>query len=159
MMMQKYDEKSNRINNIFESQGRVFNLEEIDPEEEKMALMTDPKRKAELSVEIDKKRIDKEIQKLSSQNGTLKEIQQKMPKEEEVKALQGKIEKKQAELKELNDTMKTLNPENAAFGSLAVQADYVARDIKSDKEQLKKLEKNKARAESRMENYAIESIE
>ena len=40
---------------------------------------------------------------------------------------------KQAELKELNDTMKTLNPENAAFGSLAVQADYVARDIKSDK--------------------------
>ena len=159
MMMQKYDEKSNRINNIFESQGRVFNLEEIDPEEEKMALMTDPKRKAELSVEIDKKRIDKEIQKLSSQNGTLKEIQQKMPKEEEVKALQEKIEKKQAELKELNDTMKTLNPENAAFGSLAVQADYVARDIKSDKEQLKKLEKNKARAESRMENYAIESIE
>ena len=159
MMMQKYDEKANRINNIFESQGRTFNLEELDPEEEKMALNTDPKRKAELSIDIDKKRINREIQKLSWQNWTLKEITDKMPKEEDFKEIEERIEKKQEELKQITEWMKALDKESSAYRSLEYEKDRIERWIKNEKEALKKLEKNKERAETRMQSYSIETMD
>ena len=159
MMMQKYDEKANRINNIFESQGRTFNLEELDPEEEKMALNTDPVRKAELSIDMDKKRIQRDIQKLSWQNWTLREVIQKMPKEETIKEQEERISKAQEELKWINEWMKALSPDSTAYRTLESQRDYTERNIKWEKERLKKLEKDKARAEARMQSYSIDSIE
>lgn len=159
MMMQKYDEKANRINNIFNAQWRTFNLEELDPEEEKMALNTDPVRKAELSIDMDKKRIQRDIQKLSWQNGTLKEIITKMPKDDEIKELEWKISKKQEELKQINEWMKALDPESAAYRTLESERSYVERNIKTEKERIKKLEKDKARAENRMQSYSIDNIE
>lgn len=159
MMMQKYDEKANRINNIFESQGRTFNLEELDPEEEKMALNTDPVRKAELSIDMDKKRIQRDIQKLSSQNGTLKEIVTKMPKEETIKEQQERISKAQEELKQINEWMKALDQDSSAYRTLESQRDYTERNIKWEKERLKALEKDKTRAEARMQQYAIDTID
>lgn len=159
MMMQKYDEKANRINNIFESQGRTFNLEELDPEEEKMALNTDPKRKAELSIDIDKKKLDKDIQKYTAQNWTLNDIINRMPEEDDIKYYKDEVEKLQKESKEIKEAMKALNPESSAYSSLSWDFDSKQRQLKNAKERLKDKEKDLQWATAKMNSYAIDNIE
>lgn len=159
MMMQKYDEKANRINNIFESQGRTFNLEELDPEEEKMALNTDPKRKAELSIDIDKKKLDKDIQKYTAQNWTLNDIINRMPEEDDIKYYNDEVEKLQKESKEIKEAMKALNPESSAYSSLSWDFDSKQRQLKNAKERLKDKEKDLQWATAKMNSYAIDNIE
>ena len=159
MMMQKYDEKANRINNIFESQWRTFNLEELDPEEEKMALNTDPKRKAELSVEIDKKKLDKDIQKYTAQNWTLNDIINRMPEEADIQYYKDEVEKLQKESKEIKEAMKALNPESSAYSSLSWDFDSKQRQLKNAKERLKDKERDLQWATAKMNSYAIDNIE
>ena len=48
MMYQKYDEKKNRIDNLFSYKGDTMNVEEINPEELKFGLIKDPKKRADL---------------------------------------------------------------------------------------------------------------
>jgi len=59
--MQLYEEKAGRIGTIFETQGKVFDTWTINPEEEKLALCTDPavKTKLYLDMQIDKIKYDK----------------------------------------------------------------------------------------------------
>lgn len=63
-MFQKAEEKESRINNVFEYQGQVFNTEEIDPLEEKLALLTDPARKAEVWYNLESKKLEAERDQL-----------------------------------------------------------------------------------------------
>ena len=48
MMYQKYDEKKNRIDNLFSYKGDTMNVEEINPEELKFGLIKDPKKRADV---------------------------------------------------------------------------------------------------------------
>jgi hypothetical protein len=50
----KFEEKGGRINDLFSYRGKVFDIGEIDPAEKKLALLTDPKDKANMQIEIDK---------------------------------------------------------------------------------------------------------
>jgi predicted ABC-type ATPase len=62
-MFQKLEEKTERINSIWNHDGKsnVLKIEEIDPREQKMALVTDPKVIAELEIEGDIARMDEDI--------------------------------------------------------------------------------------------------
>ena len=50
----KFKEKSGRINDLFSYSGKVFDVGEVDPAEKKLSLITDPKFKAKMQIEIDK---------------------------------------------------------------------------------------------------------
>lgn len=50
----KFEEKGGRINDLFSYKGKMFDVGEIDPAEKKLSLLTDPKDKAKMQIEIDK---------------------------------------------------------------------------------------------------------
>jgi len=87
-MYQKFEEKSSRINSIFSYQWDVFKLDDIDPKEQKLALLTDPKAKAELAIMIDKKTLDAELNTIDTDieffEKTYTEIKQLTEREKEI---------------------------------------------------------------------------
>lgn len=50
MMMQKYDEKSSRLNALWSYKGDNLNVEDYDPEEVKFQLIKDPEKRANLKI-------------------------------------------------------------------------------------------------------------
>lgn len=54
MIYNKFEEKGGRINDLFSYAGTMFDVGEIDPAEKKLSLLTDPKDKAKMQIEIDK---------------------------------------------------------------------------------------------------------
>jgi len=56
----KFEEKGSRINDLFSYSGKVFDIGEVDPAEKKLSLVTDPKLKAKMQIEIDKKDLSNE---------------------------------------------------------------------------------------------------
>lgn len=67
-MFQKLEEKTERINSIWNHDGKsnVLKVEEIDPKEQKMALVTDPKVIAELEIEGDMAKMDEDIAEIDN---------------------------------------------------------------------------------------------
>lgn len=72
-MFQKIEEKTRRINAIWEYDGntKTLNLEEFDPKELKYALIKDPKRVAELEVKEHEEAIENDISIIGTQLATL----------------------------------------------------------------------------------------
>ncbi len=67
-MFQKLEEKTERINSIWNHDGKsnVLKVEEIDPKEQKLALVTDPKVIAQLETEDEQSKIEEESSVISS---------------------------------------------------------------------------------------------
>lgn len=68
----KFEEKGGRINDLFSYKGKMFDVGEIDPAEKKLALLTDPRDKANMQIEIEKQQffnesvlIDTDIKELN----------------------------------------------------------------------------------------------
>lgn len=64
MMMQKYDEKSSRINAIWSYKGNSLNVEDYDPEEVKFALIKDPAKRADFQIKQKTAELKKEVRLL-----------------------------------------------------------------------------------------------
>lgn len=60
MIYGKFEEKGGRINDLFSYQGDVFDVAEIDPQQKKIALLTNPEAKAQMEIEYDRARLDNE---------------------------------------------------------------------------------------------------
>lgn len=60
MIYNKFEEKGGRINDLFSYQGEVFDVSEIDPQQKKIALLTNPEAKATMEIEYDRARLDNE---------------------------------------------------------------------------------------------------
>lgn len=60
MIYGKFEEKGGRINDLFSYQGDVFDVSEIDPQQKKIALLTNPEAKAQMEIEYDRARLDNE---------------------------------------------------------------------------------------------------
>lgn len=60
-MFQKVEEKTARINDIFSWEWEVFDTTDVDPALEKLALITDPIKKAQVFIEIEQKRLQRSI--------------------------------------------------------------------------------------------------
>lgn len=80
MIYSKFEEKGGRINDLFSYAGTIFDVGEIDPAEKKLALLTDPRDKANMQVEIDKTAlynervlIDNDIKELNKLRGDLQQ--------------------------------------------------------------------------------------
>lgn len=75
-MFQKLEEKTERINSIWNYDGKsnVLKIEEIDPKEQKLALVTDPRVIAELEVEDDIAKMDEEIASVENNIQTAQNI-------------------------------------------------------------------------------------
>jgi hypothetical protein len=70
----KFEEKGGRINDLFSYKGKMFDVGEIDPAEKKLALLTDPKDKAKMQIEIDKTQFYNERLMLENDIKELKNI-------------------------------------------------------------------------------------
>jgi hypothetical protein len=75
-MLQKLEEKTERINSIWNYDGKsnVLKVEELDPREQKLALVTDPSVIAKLEVEDEETRIGEDISVIDSNINTAKNI-------------------------------------------------------------------------------------
>jgi predicted kinase len=75
-MFQKLEEKTERINSIWNHDGKsnVLKVEEIDPKEQKMALVTDPKVIAELEIEGDLAKMDEDAAQVENNIQTANNI-------------------------------------------------------------------------------------
>ncbi|MCB9448662.1 MAG: DEAD/DEAH box helicase family protein [Flavobacteriales bacterium] len=75
-IFQKLEEKTSRINEIWYRAGKTnaLNLEEFDPSELKMGLVTDPQALAELLLMDEREKLQDNINSLSNQKSVLEEI-------------------------------------------------------------------------------------
>lgn len=99
MMYQKYDEKKNRIDNLFSYKGDTMNVEEINPEELKFGLIKDPKKRADLQTRQYKEQSESEY-RMYTKLGEVLEKQGQIafsdPKEtREYKNIEAELEKNQ----------------------------------------------------------------
>jgi hypothetical protein len=71
-MFQKLEEKTERINSIWNYDGKsnVLKVEEIDPKDQKLALVTDPNVIAKLEVEDEETRLEEDISVIDSNINT-----------------------------------------------------------------------------------------
>lgn len=60
-MMQKYDEKSSRLNALWSYKGDSLNVEDYDPEEVKFALIKDPEERANMKILFESADLKKEL--------------------------------------------------------------------------------------------------
>ena len=113
MIYNKFEEKGGRINDLFSYAGTMFDIGEVDPAEKKLTLLTDPKDKAKMQIEIDKTvlynervLIDNDIKALRKLRGDLNESKESIGYYEEQSKLtfisderkkEYKAEKKNAE--------------------------------------------------------------
>ena len=70
-MFQKVEEKQARINDIFSGEWEVFNVEDVDPAEEKLALITDPIKKAQIYIEIEQRKLQRSIEMVKWEIGDI----------------------------------------------------------------------------------------
>ncbi len=97
VMMQKREEKESRINNIFEYQGTVFDTTEIDPQEEKLALLTNPFKKADVYMDLETKKIKKKIQTETVKQSELENLKEKEVEIKKIPEYEEWIEKSKLE--------------------------------------------------------------
>lgn len=140
-MFQKLDEKTSRINDIWFRAGRsnVLDVDELDPEELKNSLMTDPKERALSDVrnEVDRIKFEKEIV-----DGYIKELNQAKYELSEFNEAQQQIEEYYNKaLPMLNKQLAGLKQDRAELeGQEKVETDKKVLDakIKSLQELLEK---------------------
>jgi hypothetical protein len=63
-MYQKHSEKAARLDAIYSYKGDMLNVEDIDPEELKFALIKDPEKRAKFKIDI-------ETEEIEAKRGTL----------------------------------------------------------------------------------------
>jgi hypothetical protein len=64
---QKHDEKSSRLDAIYSFKGDKLNVEDIDPEELKFALIKDPEKRAKFKIDMEKEEISAKQSTLQAQ--------------------------------------------------------------------------------------------
>lgn len=75
LIMQKHDEKSSRINNVFEYKGSdSLDVSSINPEEVKFDLIKDPVKRADFLISQQKVQLEKDISVLGSRRVTCEEL-------------------------------------------------------------------------------------
>lgn len=133
----KFEEKGGRINDLFSYKGKMFDVGEIDPAEKKLALLTDPKDKAKMQIEIDKTGAYNERLLLENDIKELKNIQadQNQTKED--------TEYYTKELKNGVD----------AYGNPLTEA-----EVKNYKKELKSAKDRAVRLAAKLENKGIKDI-
>ena len=75
MLYQKLDEKSKRIGAIWSYKGDSLNVESIDPEELKFALIKDPQRRADFQIRLEKDKFKGDIEDRATQISRLKQFE------------------------------------------------------------------------------------
>ena len=98
MIYNKFEEKGGRINDLFSYAGTMFDVGEVDPAEKKLTLLTDPKDKAKMQIEIDKTvlynervLIDNDIKALNKLRSDLKQSKEDLPYyDEQIKEYEGR---------------------------------------------------------------------
>jgi len=133
----KYSEKASRINSIFSNikvDGDMFDFEEIDPDEQKIALISDINSKTKAYFDIQKKQINNEIGALDSYAGKIKD------KLFELKQVEKDIANYQEEIQMLKDREKSIKEyiaDNNKYG-------YTDEDLKTNDKKIKEAEKKLA---------------
>jgi hypothetical protein len=82
VLYQKYEQKGGRINDLFSYVGETFDTDELDPQEKKLALITDPKAKATLEIAFDNARMANERVGILTEQRNLETLRSEMEIEE-----------------------------------------------------------------------------
>ena len=123
MIYQKYDEKSSRLNALFEYKGDALNVSDINPEELKFGLIKDPKKRASMQVaqftekaKGDQKLYAQLIDVLHKQNDIAFESDEEIKHRAEMKTLYGgRIDKIQEEYEKFGKEKKAAEKTLADF--------------------------------------------
>lgn len=179
MMMQKYDEKSSRLNALWSYKGDNLNVEDYDPEEVKFALIKDPKKRANLKILKDSRELNRNYRilgalydKLYSAGKEQERLKEKLENvnvekdEKEVEEWQSIVEGNKQELKQIESSLKKAKKEKAdniqeLETNFAFTSRYIDRNLsllKQAKQTLKDSLRYKKEIEQRIqanENYLL----
>ncbi len=126
MMYQKYDEKSSRLNALWSYKGDSLNVEDINPEELKFALIKDPEKRAKMRIQQQQADLRRELKMVNANYDNIGTLGQEhsvatrnLPlQEEQLGVAQAELDKDKALYQEaqrdLKDAEKNLkaNPDN-----------------------------------------------
>lgn len=82
VLYQKYEQKGGRINDLFSYIGETFDTDELDPQEKKLALITDPRAKATLEIAFDNARLVNERVGVLTEQRNLETLRSEKEQEE-----------------------------------------------------------------------------
>lgn len=133
----KFEEKGGRINDLFSYVGEIFDVSEVDPVERKLALMTSPEDKANLSIEMDKMSLQQKVLMYQT------DIDSFVSAKDSLNNLNVQIERYSNIIKEKKDGWRELNDEQIA----------------QYKKELSKEKAAKKRLDERLSRAGIKSIE
>ena len=173
MMYQKYDEKKNRIDNLFSYKGDTMNVEEINPEELKFGLIKDPKKRADLQTRQFKEQSESEYRMYNKLIEVLEkqgQIAFKDPKEtKDYKNLEAALAKDQQLYNVFKESEKTWkdkakNPESKDMAEKQLKnvANYLEsqkRKIDKYKRDMKKIENAHINMVDTLKNKGIKDME
>lgn len=115
MIYAKFEEKGSRINDLFSYNGNVFDVSEIDPEERKLATMTNPDHKAQIELIIKTKALNNNLEAINDEIKTLEvQAQKRSEAERELKKAQERLAELEKNKREGRDIWgdKTTNEHN-----------------------------------------------
>lgn len=80
MMYQKYDEKSSRLNALWSYKGDSLNVEDINPEELKFALIKDPEKRAKMRINQQQAELKRSLRMINAEYDNLGTMAQELRK-------------------------------------------------------------------------------
>lgn len=159
VMLQKFLEKSSRINDLLSFQWTLFNVEDLDSNEERLALLTDINKKADLQILLDDKKYQKEDQKLVSQEEQIQKVLDKEVKDDDLQRVQERVDKLAEEVEKYKTALDAIPEDNPAYRSVKSDLDNAKYRLETERKDLRKLKEQKKYVDTKLQQYNVNSIE
>ena len=140
VLLQKYDEKSSRIDSIFDyKEGQAMDVSEISPEELKFDLITDPEVKADFLIRREVSKIENELLSFSDRIKVLSEyLENRGRKLQDIFDAENRIQRNQQAVEEAKAEIARLDAEGVDKDDYRYDSEedfikYRREEIKDDK--------------------------
>jgi hypothetical protein len=172
-MFQKLDEKIKRLNDLMGSDKEYIENADLETEEEKIAMISNPVKRAKMYTLLKKDNINFEIKKLEARENAVRDYKEKLKRyEDNIKYFQKKIDelmqtkKEKGELpvwqeERLKDQKKSLAANKKALENVKAQIEYNGYDFEGkDSAESVEAQKNKFEEElTKLEELERQKIE
>lgn len=158
--MQKFYEKQSRIDELWSFRGRGLELEWISPDEERFALVTDPELKAQIYIDIEDSKLQKEIQQLTGKMWNIKEARTAIKDNEPVaESYKQQRDEHKEKVEKLREEAKALPKDSSAYTLLQTEIDKYVTYRDRAKKEYEKTNNAIERAWKTLRWYNIETLE
>lgn len=141
-MFQKLDEKTKRLNNIWDAKTDYIDVNELSTADEKINMITNPDKKANMFSQIEKQKLENEQQKYEGRLETTESYKNDLIYAKgTLKGDQNNLEYYQKKLSNIEDK------ESYSYESCKSNLDYYKKEVAKDKQKLKSLNERIERLE------------